>query len=251
MTDAHVHVGWFVDRYHAPDKVSKSLRNIGIDTIAVSSTSTCAEKYDLVIHELLWLQEEWGDNLFPILWITPKMIENDLLVKMINSNIRWRLIKMHWKAHPQFYYNSDLTDSLLQLKKLKGLPILLHTGLFPECHADVFANMISSHPNRNFILAHGRPIDETIRILRINSNVFVDTAFMSISDVVLLINEKLGNRIIWGSDTPINCHYMPHLTNEEYLSQRLRELRDITNSETYENITSSNFKRLFNSLSSL
>lgn len=245
MTDAHVHVGWFVDRYHAPNEISITLKNLGVDTIAVSSTSTCAEEYDLVINELEWLQEEWKDNIFPVLWITPLMIKKDVLGKMINSKIRWKLIKMHWQAHPEFYYNSLLTDAVLNVAKLKDLPILFHTGLFPECHADVFASIIRSYPNRNFILAHGRPIDETIEILRVNSNAFVDTAFMAISDIALLIKEKLEHKIIWGSDYPINRHFVPNLSTEEFLSQRLMELKTMTSLEIYENITSSNFTRLF------
>ena len=36
MIDSHVHVGWFVDRYHAPDEITIALREVGIDTIAVS-----------------------------------------------------------------------------------------------------------------------------------------------------------------------------------------------------------------------
>lgn len=247
MTDSHVHVGWFVDRYHAPDKVSKSLRNIGVDTIAVSSTSTCAEEYDLILHEFSWLYEEWQENLFPVLWVTPKMLQGNGLKKLLDSDINWKLIKMHWYAHPEFYNNSALIDCLLCNEKLKALPMLLHTGEFPECHASVFSHLIETHTERNFILAHGRPLLETTQILRQYPNVFVDTAFMPISHIQQLITLGLSNKIIWGSDTPINLHYVSNLATEEYLSQRLKELKTITNIEMYENITSSNFIRLVKS----
>lgn len=246
MTDSHVHVGWFVDRYHSPDKVSKSLRNIGVDTIAVSSTSTCAEEYELILDEFSWLYEEWKENLFQVLWVTPKMLMDNGLKKLLDSDINWKLIKMHWSAHPEFYNNSTFIDNLLSNERLKALPILLHTGEFPECHASVFTHLIATHTERNFILAHGRPLQETSQLLRQYPNVFVDTAFMPISHIQKLIKLGFTDKIIWGSDIPINLHFIPSESSETYITKNIKELRDLVPENLFIKITSTNFLRLFN-----
>lgn len=245
MIDSHVHVGWFVDRYHSPDKITEDMRSVGFDTILVSSTSTCAEEYDLVIDELSWLKDEWGNNLISALWITPKMLQNGALDKMLSSDIEWKVIKTHWQAHPQFYHSSNLINMILSDSRLMGMPILFHTGLFPECQASVFSKIIAENPDRNFILAHGRPIDETIRILCISKNVFVDTAFMPVSDIVSLVNNKLEDRILWGSDCPINLHFNSETDTVGYLTHKLGDLKAVVSPTIYEKITEKNFHRIF------
>ena len=52
MIDNHVHVGWYTDGYHSPKEVWQAELDAGIDEIAVSSTSTCAELYKLVVREM-------------------------------------------------------------------------------------------------------------------------------------------------------------------------------------------------------
>lgn len=245
MIDAHVHVGWFIDHYHSPEKITSYMRSARIDTILVSSTSTCAEEYDLVIEELLWLKQEWGDNLIPSLWITPTMIENNKLNKMLTCDIDWKVVKLHWKAHPQFYHSPKLINIIMNNERLKDMPVLLHTGLFPECKASIFTKLIEKHPQRVFILAHGRPIDETIQILSNYNNVFVDTAFMPICDIITLVKKDLTDLILWGSDCPINLYFNKNISVQEYISCRLNDLRKSVDLTTYEKITEKNFQRIF------
>lgn len=245
MTDSHVHIGWFVDRYHSPVDVTVALRNVGVDSILVSSTSTCAEEYELVINEMSWLVEEWGDKLIPALWVTPKMIECNALDYMIASGIQWGAIKMHWQAHPDFFYNEQLTESILNDCRLSRLPILMHTGMSPECEAKVFKSVISNHSERTFILAHGRPVDDTIEILCSHSNAYVDTAFMPIPDILKLVSLGLEDRVLWGSDCPINEHFVPDIATESYLRQRIAELKNNLPDVIVNKITVENFKTAF------
>lgn len=245
MTDSHVHVGWYVDRYHAPDVVTVALRDAGIDTIAVSSTSTCADEYEFVISEMMWLQEEWGTNIFPLFWITPKMLESGAIDQMLNSGIHWRGVKMHWQANPDFYYSASLLDDVMNNSRLDSLPMLLHTGGFPECHASVFDDLLGNYPSRTFILAHGRPLDETVELLGKHSNAYVDTAFMEIPDIVSLVHKGFAEKILWGSDCPINEHFYPALSSEEYLKSRLLELRRCVPDVAFREITETNYNSIF------
>lgn len=246
MTDSHVHVGWFVDRYHSPDDVTEVLRQVGVDSVLISSTSTCAEDYDLVIHEMKWLQDEWGNRLMPTLWITPKMIREGKVQEIINADINWKAIKMHWQAHSEFFYSQELVDTVFSYSEIRDLPILLHTGGFPECEAKVFQKMIENHPERKFILAHGRPITDTKLLLQKYQNVWVDTAFMPMSDITMLVNAGYTDRILWGSDAPINEHFYPDINTADYLTNRLDELKQSVTPQTFTQITESNFHNIFN-----
>lgn len=245
MTDSHVHVGWFVDSYHSPDTVSMDLRSTGFDRILVSSTSTCAEEYDLVIDELTWLQHEWGNNLIAALWITPSMILNNKLDILLNSGINWKVIKMHWVSHPQFYKSPHLVNRVLEETNLREMPILVHTGQFPECHASVFESLIKTFSDRSFILAHGRPLKETIKLMRQYANVYVDTAFMPVSDIVSLVEIGMEDRILWGSDCPINLHYNSNQSTQEYIMDRINELQERISNEIFNKITNENINSIF------
>lgn len=248
MTDSHVHVGWFVDQYHSPDDVTIKLRQSGVERVLVSSTSTCAEEYDLVLHEFEWLTEEWGENIIPALWVTPQMIETGALEKLLNSGIQWKAIKMHWHAHSKFFEDAALVNHILNDYRTETLPVLLHTGNFPECHAAVFSDIICKYPAHNFILAHGRPLDEAKTMLQKYDNVFVDTAFMPISDVSDLVKCGWEDRILWGSDCPINEHFYPESDIVSYLDNRIGELSRTIPANTFTKVTDTNFNRLFNNI---
>ena len=247
MTDSHVHVGWFVDRYHSPDDVTVQLRSVGVKSVLISSTSTCAEDYDLVLHEMEWLQDEWQENLIPALWITPRMLKEGKLQYMLDSGVPWKALKMHWQAHTEFFSAPDLVETVLTDSRLVKLPILLHTGRFPECEACVFERLIAHYPDRTFILAHGRPLDDTILILNKYNNVYVDTAFMPISDIMRLIDANLAKRILWGSDAPINEHFFSAQPTTVYLSRRIEDLRTSITAQQFRDITEHNFYDIFNS----
>ena len=85
MIDNHVHVGWYTDGYHFPKEVWQAELDAGIDEIAVSSTSTCAELYKLVVREMSELIRLGGSSIHPILWLTPKMMKTWGLSYMLHD----------------------------------------------------------------------------------------------------------------------------------------------------------------------
>ena len=96
-----------------------------------------------------------------------------------------------------------------------------------------------------FILAHGRPIGETLELMKKYSNVWADTAFMPIENIVKLCEEKLSERVLWGSDYPITKYYYPQADMKTYYIELIRQLKDTVNNEDFERITHENFDRLF------
>ena len=226
IIDNHVHIGWYTDRYHAPREVWNSALAARVDGMAVSSTSTCAELYKVVVREMRQLIKLGGERIHPILWLTPKMMKCRYAVPfMLKSKIRWQGIKMHWEAHPEWSGNRLLVNRALNLARRLGVPVLLHTGNFDVCHAGRFARLIEANGDLTFVLAHGRPIEEAIAILKSQNNVFIDTAFMPEADIQRLADERLDGKILFGTDAPINEVFFPETPTADYIKEQIELLQ--------------------------
>lgn len=239
MIDNHAHVGWYSDGYHSPKEIWSSASQAGFDEIVVSSTSTCVELYKLVVKEIRELDRISNSNIHPVLWLTPRMFHSNCrwgLRYMLNSKIKWDGIKMHWGLHKEWFYNPNITKDAITIARELQLPILLHTGEFKECEASVFGRLCKDNADLLFVLAHGRPIDQAIEVLKDNSNSFVDTAFMPIYHIVQLVEEGFSSRILFGSDIPINQIYYTNITTTTYLERRLSNIKKALSIKDYKQI---------------
>lgn len=149
---------------------------------------------------------------------------------MLHSKIKWQGIKLHFESHPEWSKNRTLLNKALDVAKLLDVPVLLHTGNFEVSHAGRFKDVIQDHSEQTFILAHGRPIDEAIDVLLSCSNTYVDTAFMPMSDLQKLVEEGLTDRILFGTDAPINKVFFKEIDTSMYIrdtiNQTYKILRD-------------------------
>lgn len=226
IIDNHVHVGWFTDGYHTPREVWDSAVAAGIDGMAVSSTSTCAELYKVVVREMRELINLGGERVRPILWLTPRMMKcRYVLPYMLQSKIPWRGIKMHWEAHKEWANNKKLVIQALEVARRLQVPVLLHTGNFETCHAKLFNRIIENYPDLTFVLAHGRPVNEAIEILRNYTNAFVDTAFMPIDDLQLIKEQCGSDKILFGTDVPINRVYYKEMDTTAFVQHNIGMIR--------------------------
>lgn len=238
MIDNHVHVGWYTDGYHSPKKVWEAETEAGVDDIVVSSTSTCAELYKLVVKEMYDLIKVGGSHIHPVLWLTPRMMKTWGIRYMLHSKIRWQAVKMHWDAHHEWYYNSRLTAQALDVARKLNVPVLLHTGNFRECHANVFKPYCLENQDLIFVLAHCRPLDETLDVLQNCSNTMADTAFMPAQDVQQLAESGFTDRILFGTDAPINLLFYDDKTTTEYIKSCMVALQDSLPLSLYNRIMS-------------
>ena len=228
IIDNHVHVGWFTDGYHSPREVWNSEMAAGIDGMAVSSTSTCAELYKVVVREMRELVRIGGNRIYPILWLTPKMMKRRYaLPYMLNSKVRWRGVKMHWGAHPEWAHNAKLVKRGLDVAKQLKVPVLLHTGNNDNCHAGIFAEMIRNYHNLTFVLAHGRPVDEAIELIEKCPNAFLDTAFMPMCDLQKILNQGLIKKVLFGTDAPINRVYYKDQDTVSFIKSQVDNVRSV------------------------
>lgn len=225
IVDSHVHVGWYTDGYHSSKKVWQAEKDAGIDEVVVSSTSTCAERYKLVVKEMRELIRLGGNRIHPILWLTPRMMKTWGLNYMLHSRVRWQGVKMHWEAHHEWYYNRKLVHNALEVARWLQVPVMFHTGEFKECHAGVFSDICKRYDDLTFVLAHGRPIDETLDVMTKCHNTYVDTAFMPVSHIVALADAGFENRILFGTDAPINLLYCNEMSTSDYIRNCYENIR--------------------------
>ena len=229
MTDHHAHVGWYSDGYHVPQEVWLAERDAGITDVYVSSTSTCVERYKLVVQEIRQLLRLGGEHVHPVLWLTPRMMKTWGIRYMLHAKVGWQMVKMHWQLHREWFYNPRLTEQAMAVARKLDVPVLLHTGREKECRPSAFCTMIQSHPDILFTLAHGRPADETIEVMNACPNTLVDTAFMPVEDVERIAKAGLAGRMRFGTDIPIHRLYYPETSTADYIRSRIEEQRNYIN----------------------
>ena len=98
LIDSHIHVGQFFNKYHSPTDIARFANGVGIDYLAVSSTTMCDENYEKVLSEIHELIGLLGDCVLPTMWITPFGLEGSI-AWFLESDIKWRCLKVHPFLH--------------------------------------------------------------------------------------------------------------------------------------------------------
>ena len=223
------------------------LNQVGINVVAVSSTTTCEENFTKVVEEMQHFCNLFGKFAIPVLWVTPLLLNNSELLEYVLRMVDWKCIKVHPQLSPDDWNPDGVNfNSSVELSNRLNVPMLIHTGVVKNCHPLQLQPLFKKHPNTIFILAHGRPIDETVSVMLNFPNTLVDTAFMLTQDIVKLINHGLSDRILGGSDYPIIKFYERGINGGEYYNDTLSELRKCINENDYIKITHNNFMHIFN-----
>ena len=246
IIDAHIHVGQFREFYETPAELVTYLTEVGVEKFAVSSTTICTEDYDKVIREIKELVSLAPARVFPVLWLTPLSLHNGGKDKLLNSGIEWKCVKIHpWLSFGGWREDNDDREIAISVARNLRVPLLIHTGETEGSYPLCFERSIAKHQDVTFILAHGRPISEAMELMRKYENAWADTAFMPTENIVKLCDEKLSDRVLWGSDYPINKHYYLDEDSKDWYLNLLRELKESVSATDFEKITHGNFERLF------
>lgn len=246
LFDSHIHIGQFYDLYTSPTELKHFLDSVGVDCFAASSTTICEGDYDKVIAETKELANICGSRFLPVLWITQPMLKDGGLFKLMDSDIRWRCLKIHPQLHPTTWIDdSHEMKWVVSMASVLQKPLLIHTGEKEGCFPKLYEKTISDFPNVVFVLAHGRPISDTLELMKKYPNVWCDTAFMPTENIVKLCDEKMSNRVLWGTDYPIPKYYYPKKDMRTYYLDLVQKLEDSISQEDFELITHKNFEKLF------
>lgn len=239
MTDFHTHFGQFYDIYTPPEELLSVMDDVGTEYFAASSTTICEENYEKVLAEMSELIQLAEKRVLPVLWIIPSMLHDGGLQRFLESGINWKMLKIHPQLNPlEWLCGGNNLKKVIRLAKKMGLPLLIHTGEHPGCYPSLFERAIRNNPEVTFVLAHGRPIQETIQLMLPYKNVWTDTAFMPKDNLKQLINNGLSDRILFGTDAPINKYFYPELNTKDFVKQHLDDLREVTDDIQFKKIIS-------------
>lgn len=212
LIDSHTHVGRFADRYFAPKKIAKFLMMQGVLRFVVTPTSAACNLHEEGEDALRELMEVQGIETAMLLWVTPNLL-------LEHKNLTTPLKALPYaglKLHP---YANHWTDAELKrvLKIADDLrfPVLAHTGGNEESDAGRWLRLLGGH-ECPVVLAHGRPVGETIEVLAAYECACTDTAFMPIADLKILLAGGYAHRVLFGSDIPIDQYYRSSSPSRRY-----------------------------------
>jgi predicted TIM-barrel fold metal-dependent hydrolase len=223
MIDSHVHIGQFYETWYDPSLVVKTVLEAGVEKVAISSTTSCAEevKYAEIEKEIAGLFEKENyspEKVTPFLWYVPEYANQGLTVEKAMQTLPYKGIKIHPRANNWDMENpkpAALLEELFGYANQHELPVIIHTGPDKVDEANKFSKYFPLYPKAKFILAHCRPPDQTLQLLLQNPNVYCDTAFVEKDLVNFFFLRGLRHKVVLGSDFPITHYYNKNNTSSD------------------------------------
>lgn len=161
---------------------------------------------------------------FPLLWISHSMLERsrDLSLYLDADICGFKVHGVSERWEP----NGKELHHVFSIARERNFPVMFHTGEHEECLALSYQRICLRFPTVRVILAHGRPLDQTIKMLQTCPNAYVDTAFMPHEHLKILLENRFEKRILFGTDTPIPGRYIQsslprHLRTRIATSQKI------------------------------
>ncbi len=218
MIDNHIHLGQFFEKYYSAQDVFSAIKNVGVKQICFSSTTSCktytstlATEILQEITEALSVAKNIGLDAHAFYWVIPQLHFDGATITQAMEKLPYKGIKIHPRAHLWDLNDKQtikLLDEIFCYCKKNNLPILLHTGEDKNIDDPTrFLAFFEKYPTVTVILAHCRPIETVINILKKFPNYRGDTAFIDEDSLKKLEKENLLNQINFGSDFPIT-HFL-------------------------------------------
>ena len=246
LIDSHIHVGQFNNIYFSPTAIIKLMTDVGVGYYAVSSTTSCEEDFEKVLHEIEELEWNDAERVLPIMWITPESLKGNI-AWLLESTIKWRCLKIHPFLHKKEWKpDGKLFNEVLDIARELKIPLLIHTGNEECCQIDIYENAVTTNEDIIFIFAHGRPTEQAIPITQKHNNAYVDSAFMPVNDMKKFIDVGLSHKLLWGTDMCIPKYFYPEEDMVEYYRKKLEAFKSICNESQFKEVTCSNAQKLFN-----
>lgn len=249
--DSHIHFGQFEDRYYTPPQILRILGCAGITHFAYSSTSAVVtDDPAFMFEERLAMQELSRGRAKPVLWVTHSMLEKskDLSLYMDGTSCGFSKckpvcgLKIHGVSESWDPCGRDLCR-VFEIARERDIVVKFHTGERDQCYAGMYKHICQRFSDVRVILAHGRPLNQTMDVLRTCENVFVDTSFMPHEHLRTLLRAGFAERVLFGTDTPIPGRFLKSSLTR-YLRGRISTSKKIA-CENWKKISWTNAQKLF------
>ena len=219
ICDCHVHYGQFREDYYDTKDLIKWFGELGIDKVGIMPISMESNfgRDQKILGSLP------PERFVPYLWINPEMVDADPSLELYNS-LNYKVIKIHAYARKEWDVMPDKIRLVIHAAYKKGVPVMFHTGGWRGSNAIQFYKFCREFPEVTFILAHGKPISQTLTILKGAKNAYVDNSFMAIESMKMICEAGLSNRILFGTDFPIMKTFWPEVNLTDWYRNHVLEL---------------------------
>ncbi len=192
---------------------------------------TALELYEIVREEIksaLKSAEKIGIKAHPLYWVVPEIHKSclaNVTIEKAMSEVYYEGFKIHPRGHIWNLNDkktATLAEEVFTYAENHNLMILLHCGEGDFEFPNKFEQFIARHTNVTVQLAHTRPLDMTLEMLKKYSNTLCDTAFVFKDVQEEVCNAGFADRIRLGTDFPITHYYFcrpsHNPTTEELIS---------------------------------
>lgn len=241
ICDCHVHFGQFKENYYSPELLVNWITEIGLNKVGIMPIATTCENNFIKDNDIFLSFPP--ESFIPYLLVSPEMYALDKTLNIYDA-IKYKAIKIHTYAREDWLFVPDNIRGVIEVAYKKNVPIMFHTGGCRNSNAIQFYKFCREFREVTFILAHGRPISQTLTVLKGAKNAYVDSAFLPIDNIKLICEAGLSNRIIFGTDFPIMKTFWPEIDLVSWYKTHVMGLIQIFGEKEFMVWSNENFYKL-------
>jgi len=265
IIDTHVHIGQSLNFDMREEDVIYSLEKYGIDVAVVSNCMAASHDHDRkllpekfqtsgidCLKRSLKFARENPCRIYLQHWVKPMEEITTELKELIEANLDViKGIKFH-PYHSGVAFTDESCEKYVRLAAEFGLPCISHTGTEYDDNPKRLFEMAKKYPETNFVMVHlglGSDNKEAIELCKSQKNLYGDTTWVSIDSALEFINKCGSERLMFGSDSPIDGKdtYAFNFKGERSLYQQyFNEFKEMITKEDYDNIMYKTAMRVFN-----
>lgn len=265
IIDGHVHFGQKLVFNMPQEDVLTAMERYNIDYIIASNCEAAESdfEFNLLDEKYQTNQEECFEKAITFSrenikkigiapWVKPHTSSvNKKFISLIKNNLDIvKAIKVH-PYHSAIRFDDPKVEEYIKVAQDFDLPVITHTGNSDfDCCSRVFS-MAKKYPNVKFILAHmglGTDNTEAIDLISKLKNLYGDTTWVPIKSTIAFINKIGSERILFGSDMPIDGvdTYLHNKTGDRSLYQEyFYDLPKLISKADYDNLMYKNALSMF------
>lgn len=241
--DAHIHFGEYYDRFLSPEEINSILEGCGVKrylAMLFPNKLLCNIEKDTWLNEKL-LKQNLGIDLGLV--ISPTMLKKDPELTILNT-LPYNIIKLHGLIH-NWHPNGKNIQWVFNVARKRNMPIMLHTGGHIKSNAGTYKNICSNNKDVKVVLAHSRPLNETIDIMMDCPNVWADTSFLPNDGIIDFFNKGLSERVLFGTDFPMPIFFSVTENFQEWYIQNVYEIISAIGLDSFKIIANTNYINFF------